>query len=230
MRRTLLVVAAVAIAAVACRSGSPAEDDRLERITLAPREARRSVGEAQHFTATGHYASGVSRNLTQRVRYGSSDTSVAAAANAKGDRSRIAALAPGTAVITATDPTTGVSSHATDGDATITVLGALERITLAPVALTRRVGQTQRLTATGHYAGGTTRNLTQRVTYRSSDAAVVAVPNADGDRSRLEIVGVGRATISAVDAGTGIASTTTGDDATVTAVAEKPSPAASPVR
>jgi uncharacterized protein YjdB len=227
MRVHVLVIAATAVVltSAACRSG----EDHLERITLAPREARRSVGEAQHFTATGHYASGATRNLTQRVRYASSDPGVADASNAKGDRSRIAAIAPGTAVVSATDPETGVTSHATDGDATITVLGALERISLAPAAMTRRVGQTQRLTATGHYAGGVTRNLTQRVMYRSSDPAVVVVPNAEGDRSRLEIVGPGRATIAAVDAATGIASTASGGDATVTAVAEKPSPAPSPV-
>ncbi|MCC6849419.1 MAG: Ig-like domain-containing protein [Deltaproteobacteria bacterium] len=223
LRSVLALAAAAALAAGACRSGPPGAE-RLERITIGPREARRPVGEAQRFTATGHYGGGATRNLTQRVRWESSDPRVAAAVNAKGDRSRIEALAPGTAVITATDPRTGVSSHASGG-ATITVLGALERITLAPAALGRRVGQTQRLTATGHYAGGATRNLTQRVVYRSSDPAVAAAPNDDGDRSRVEIVGVGAATISAIDAETGVSSTTTGGDATIVAVAAKPSPA-----
>lgn len=226
MRGTVRLLTGVFLAATAaCRSSGPPEDARLERLTLAPREIRRPVGEVQHLTATGHYAGGVTRNLTQRVEYRSSDPRVASVANAKGDRSRVEALAPGTAVISATDPKTGVGSGESGGDATISVLGALERLTLAPPTITRRVGQTQRLTATGHYAGATTRNLTQRVEYRSSDPAVAVVPNTEGDRSRVEMVGAGNATISAVDPAMGISSTTTGGDATFLVIAPKASPA-----
>lgn len=213
----VLVLTAVVVA-LGCHSRGDEDGKRLERITLAPREARRSIGQVQHLTATGHYAGGESRNLTQHLQYTSSDPMVANAANAKGERSRITAVGAGTAVISATDPKTGVSSHAGGGDATFVVLGALERITLTPSTIKRPVGQVQRLTATGHYAGGATRNLTQHVTYRSSDAAVAAVPNADGDKSRVEVTGVGSATISALDPATGVTSSA-GGDATVSAIA-----------
>lgn len=223
-RRKILLLAAMAVLAAACRS-EPPPGDRLERITLGPRTARRPVGEAQHLTAIGHYRSGATRNLTQHVEYRSSDPTVAAVANAKGDRSRVEALAPGTAVISAVDPKTGVGSHADGGDATLIVLGALERITLAPAAMTRRVGQSQRLTATGHYAGGATRNLTQRVVYRSSDPTVAVAANVEGDKSRVDIVGAGSAAISALDVASGISSAASSGDASVVAVAAKPSPA-----
>lgn len=226
MRTLVVAIAAAAMLATstACRSGADTENARLERITVSPREARRSVGDTPRLTATGHYSGGATKNLTQRVEYTSSNPAVAGTANAKGDRSRIELLAPGTAVITATDPKTHVSSHASGGDATLTVLGKLESITLSPSTLTRNVGQSQRLTATGHYAGGTTRNLTQHLTYRSSDAEVVAAPNAAGDKSRLEIVGTGTATISAVDGASGISSTTGGGDVTVVVVPPKQGP------
>ena len=204
------------LAVVACRSTPEWESQRLERITLGPHEARRPVGEAQHFTAIGHYSGGATRNLTQRVDWVSSDPAIAAAANKKGDRSRIEALRPGTVTISATDPKTGIGSHATGGDATLTVLGKLERIVLQPSTIKRKVGQTQHLTAIGHYAGGATRNLTQHVTYSSSNPDVVAAPNRDGDKSRIDIVGPGTATITAVDKLTGTSSTTSGSDATVT--------------
>ncbi len=204
----LLVV--ILACAVGCKSG-PDESKRLESITLAPREARRSIGQGQHLTATGHYEGGETRNLTQHLQYASSDPKVATVDNAKGARSLVTAVGPGTAVISATDPKTGVSSHTGGGDATFVVLGALERITLAPSAVKRPVGQVQRLTATGHYAGGATRNLTQHVTYRSSDATVAAVPNAEGDKSRVETKSLGTATISAVDPATGITSADGGD-------------------
>jgi uncharacterized protein YjdB len=208
----------LAMALSSCWSSEP-DPTKLERITLAPKEARRSVGQAQHFTATGHYAGGVTRNLTQRVQYTSSDPAIARAANDKGDRSRIDALAAGAVTISAKDPTTGVTSTAGDGDAAFTVLGALERVTLAPATVKRPVGQAQRLTATGHYAGGATRNLTQHVVYRSSDPTVAGATNPDGDKSRIDALAAGSATISAEDPATGITSTGSGGDAVVTVIA-----------
>jgi hypothetical protein len=44
------------------------------------------------------------------------------------------------------------------------------------------------------------------------------VPNAEGDKSRIEAVGVGTATISAVDPATGIGSTVGGGDAKIDVV------------
>lgn len=217
-----LVVAVALVAVAACRSSSEGENGRLERIAIGPHEARRAVGEAQRFTATGHYAGGATRNLTQRVDWTSSDAAVATAANTKGDRSRVEAVAPGTVIISVVDPKTGIGSHAASGDATLTVLGKLERIVLTPSTITRTIGQTQRLTATGHYAGGTTRNLTQHLAYSSSDPEVAAAPNADGDKSRIEIVGPGAATITAVDKATGVSSATSSGDATVTVTVPKP--------
>lgn len=211
-----LSLAMLLVALVACQSRGESDGNRLESITLTPRDAHRSVGQSQRFTATGHYAGGATRNLTQRVEYGSSDPAVARASNAKGDRSRVEALAPGSVTITATDRATGVSSHASGADAKMVVLGALERVTLTPTFAHRLVGQAQRLTATGHYAGGATRNVTQHVVYRSSDPEIVAAPNAEGDKSRVEAVSLGTATISAVDPVSGITSTTSGGDATVT--------------
>ncbi len=200
-----------------CEQAPAPDAGRLERLTLGPREARRPVGEAQQFTATGHYADGATRNLTQKVEYASSDPAIARAPNAAGNRSRIEAVAPGVATITATDPKTGVRSSG-EGNATLHVLGALERIVLTPTTIRRRVGEAPHVTATGHYAGGTTRNLTQQVEYRSSDPAIVAAPNAAGDKSRLELRAVGSATISALDPKTGVDSKTGGGDATIDVV------------
>lgn len=211
----LMVVLSLAVGTAACRSAPEGEGQRLERITLGPREARRPVGEAQHFTATGHYAGGATRNLTQRVEYASSDAAIARAANTPGNRSRIEAVAPGVATITATDPKSGVSSRASGDDATFRVLGALERIVLAPSTMRRKVGQTHHLTATGHYAGGAVRNLTQHVVYRSSDPTIVAAPNRDGEKSRVEMRAAGAATISAVDPATGVDSSTGGGNVTI---------------
>jgi uncharacterized protein YjdB len=221
----LAALLVVCLSGAACQSASePEKGGRLERLTIGPRQVRRTVGEAQHFTATGHYAGGATRNLTQRVVYASSDPAIAHATNTKGDRSRIDAVAPGTATITAREPKTGVTSNAGGGDASFTVLGALQRIALAPSVITRIVGQTQHLTATGSYAGGTTRNLTQRLVYRSSNPEVAAAPNAKGDKSRIDMIGVGTATISATDPASGISSSVGGGDVTVVVAPSNPGP------
>ena len=203
------------LALAGCERGSRPPAGKLERITIGPREARRSVGESQHFTVTGHYAGGETRNLTQKVEYATSDPAIARAANTKGDRSRIEALAPGTVTISVVEPKTGVRSSAANADATFHVLGALERIVLTPERTKRRVGDMPHLTATGHYAGGTVRNLTQKVEYRSSDPTIVAAPNAVGDKSKLDVRAVGTATISARDPATGVDSSASGGDARI---------------
>ncbi len=204
---------------VACRSAPDGDTQHLERIVVTPSEARRPIGQSQHFTATGYYAGGVTRNLTQRVEWTTSDPAVASAPNTKRDRSRIEPVAAGVVTVSASDPKTGVSSRTSGGDASFTVLGALERISLAPAAMKRRVGDAQRLTATGHYGGGATRNLTQHVIYRSDAANVAAAANPEGDKSRIDALAPGTATISAADPATGITTTASGGDATLTVLA-----------
>jgi uncharacterized protein YjdB len=80
----------------------------LASLTLAAEQTQLTVGEAIQLTATGHLVGGATINLTQQVEYTSSDPAVARAENPPGDRSRILTLAPGTAVISARDPGTGI--------------------------------------------------------------------------------------------------------------------------
>ncbi len=185
---------------------------RAERLTMKPIDVQRAVGEFHHFTVTAHYAGGETRNLTQQCKYRSSDPNVALARNIKGDKSRVEAVAPGTATIVAVHPESGLT---TDG-ATFAVLGALEQISLAPQHPRRALGEVQHYTATGHYAGGTVRNLTQQVEYATSDSTVATAPNAKGNRSRIATVAFGTVTISARDPATGISSSDGGGDAQLT--------------
>jgi hypothetical protein len=187
-------------------------------ITLAPTAATRSVGEFQNFTATGHYEGGGTQNLTQQVVYASSAPSVVSAPNAAGNKGQVEMLAAGTATISATEPVTQIRTTDSGDDATITVLGALERITLSPTQATRAANQVINYTAIGHFGGGTTTNLTQRVDYHSSNEAVASTPNEAGNKSKINTLSPGTVTISATDAATGMSTTTTGDDVTLTVI------------
>jgi hypothetical protein len=187
----------------------------LERITLSPLQATRAANQTINYTATGHFGGGTTKNLTQRVDYASSDPTIASASNEVGNKSKVTTLAPGTVTISATDPVTGVSTTTTGDDVTLTVIGALERITLSPVASTKAPGAVQRYAATGHFGGGVTQNLTQSLLYSSSDPAIASAPNIDGDRSRIDAIAPGTVTIAATHPTAGISTTDTGDDATL---------------
>jgi hypothetical protein len=84
-----------------------------------------------------------------------------------------------------------VSSADSGGNAAVTVLGALESITLSPLDKSRPAGQFQNYVATGHYAGGATQNITQEVTYASSNRASRSAPNTPGNKGRVDTVAPG---------------------------------------
>ena len=80
----------------------------LQFITLSASVPTLLVGSTQQFFATGTYSDGSTQDLTPSVTWGSSDTTVLAFSNASGSAGLASAVAAGTAIVTATDPATGV--------------------------------------------------------------------------------------------------------------------------
>jgi Big-like domain-containing protein len=198
----LLLVSSLASAQVPTVTPTPG-DSPLQSISLVPdatKDKKISVGEFAPFTATGHYQNGAEKNLTQQVNYTSSDPTVAEAPNTPGNKGRVNGIAPGVVTITATDPVTNISSDDPGGvNGQLTVQGALVSITLKPLDKNAAVGDNIQYTATGQLSDGNTKNLTQKVVYSSSNTSVAVCPNADGNKSLVQAVGVGTATISATD-------------------------------
>ena len=113
---------------------------------------------------------------------------------------QLKAQTPGVAVVSAYDPLTGFGSSEHGCDLRVTVRNPALALRLQPELRWVGLGEIVHLTALGVAVDGTTRNLTQRVTYTSSDPSVV-VPMPDPylhDRSRLLTVGPGVATITAI--------------------------------
>ncbi len=202
--------AAVAGAQVPTATPTPGTIVRLE---LKPVTKTISVGESANYTVTAFDAQGLGKNMTQKVAYASSDATVAEAPNAAPNKGRVNGLAPGVVTISATDPVTGVRTTDTGADGTLTVQGALVAITLKPLEKNAVVGDLITYTTTGQLSDGNTKNLTQKVTYTSSDPGVAVCPNADGNRSQVQAVGIGVAVISARDPVTGIATEAEGSGA-----------------
>lgn len=163
-----------------------------------------NLGDMDFFTATADLSNGTTQNYTQKVTWSSTDTSVAPISNTAGTRGQVTAQNPGSATITAVDPVSGVSSASSNSNGTVNVLGALQSISLAPLTVTKIVGDVERFTATGHYAGGATKNITQQVDYSTDDQTVGVATNTAGDKSKIDCVGAGTTTVSATDPSTQI--------------------------
>lgn len=234
-RAVLVVVVVVAWTAVAAaqtatpaRTVTPTPQGTPIRLEVKPLEKTISVGELANYTATLVYPDETTRkNVTQKVQYTSSDPAIAEAPNTEGNRGRVNGIAPGVVTITGTDPGTTLSASGT-----LTVQGALVGLTLKPLEKNAVVGDVVTFTATGNLSDGNTKNMTQKVVYASSNTAVAICPNADGNKSQVQVVGVGTAIISAVDPVTEIASGAAGS-ATVTvsapgATATGPTPTVTP--
>jgi hypothetical protein len=170
----------------------------LEKLTIDPHAVSLLPGEHEGYTVTGHFTGGTTRNLTQRVVYASSNPAVAIATNQAGNRSRVQAVAPGTTVISATDPISGITTTDASNDATLRVVGGLSYIVVQTGTYnqTLPVGKSKRFTATGYFADGSNLNLTQRCQWSSSNPSVAAAPNTPGDRSRIDALSPGYTTIS----------------------------------
>jgi hypothetical protein len=172
-------------------------------------------GTSTFLTAIATFENGATKNYTQKVDWTSNKSNVASVSNVDGERGKVTGNGPGTATIRAHDPVSGVDSKDSNQNGVITVFGALESIELTPTNPTDTVGEERFFTATGHYDGGTERNLTQAVTYTSSNTAVAVATNEAGRKSLVVAVGPGETTITAKDPTTGIVS----NEATYTVVA-----------
>jgi uncharacterized protein YjdB len=186
----------------------------IERIVLIPPLVTRRVGEAHPFAALVYYAGGASELATQQLVYSSSAPDVAVATNDYYVRGRVDAVAGGTAMITATDPVSGVSSTDSGGSARLTVVGPLSRVRVQPSYVTRSYGRAFSFTAIGTDAGGREVNVTQDVIWSSSDPVVAVAPNTEGNRSRIQSHAIGTTTISAFDPQDDVSSAGSNDDAT----------------
>jgi uncharacterized protein YjdB len=188
-------------------------------VRLLVQPATRTVQQdaSVNFTAVAEFKNGATQNYTQKVDWISDDEAIATVSNVAGMRGRATGIAPGEAMISVHDTATGLTSSAANS-ATLTVLGPLLSLTVLPATATRNVGETLNFTVTGHFAGGNDQNVTQKVIYSSSNLAAAIATNQEGNRSLVEAVGEGIAMISATDPDTGITSSASGGDATLTVV------------
>ena len=125
--------------------------------------AKTAAGTSHQFTAFGIYSDGGERNITSSVTWSSSPLTVATINNT----GRAMGLTPGTATITATDPTTSLAQNAslvvTNATVTAIVVSPVNQ-TIAP--LTRLS-----FSALGEFSDGTTQDVTADSSWNSTTGA-----------------------------------------------------------
>ena len=128
-----------------------------------------AAGTSHQFLAYGLYSDGGERNITTSVQWTAVSVSpIVATINSTG---RATGLVPGTATITAKDPTTGVTQNASlvVTNATVTaIVVSPARQTIAPLTQLS-------FSALGQFSDGTTQDITADATWASTNIAVATV-------------------------------------------------------
>ncbi len=175
--------------------GSTPPAATLNSLAVTPATPTIALGTDQQFTATGSYSDGSNRNLTASANWSSSDLAVATI-DAGG-----LATTNGQGATTITASVSGVSDSTT-----LTVDPAsLVSLTVTPADPTLGYqGASQQFVATGTYSDQSTEDLTDTVTWSSSDTSVADI-GSDGFAS---VTGISGSTTIRADSG-GVSDTTT---------------------
>lgn len=172
----------------------------------------------QQLTALGTYNNGATVDLTSIVTWTSVDPTVATVSNAAGSRGVASAVAPGVTTISALEPISGVDSGDTNQSATLSVPAGitLQSIAVNPASTIIDVNQTFPFQAEGTFSDASVHEVTNSVTWSSSDMVVATVSNADGSRGQVTGMDVGTSMIAATHTASGISSNDTNESAVVT--------------
>jgi len=192
-------------------SGGQPVSASLSGLSVTPNAASIAATSTVTLHATGSYSDGTTKDLSSSATWTSSDSKIATVSAA----GVVTGVANGTATISA-------KSGAFTGSASITVTGgaspSLSSIVISPASPSIPINTTQQLAATGSYSDGSSRDLTNIVTWSSSTIA-----NATVDATGLASgVAAGSATITATLGSASKATSVTVTAPTITSISVTP--------
>ncbi len=196
----------------------------LVSIAVTPATASIAATTTQQFVATGTYADNSTSLITSTVTWASSNPTVATVSNSPGTQGLASGLTPGTSSITAT------LGSITSPPATLTVTSAtLVSIAVTPANPAIVLQTQQQFTATGTFSDSSIQDISDTVTWSSSDTTKITItPSGVGSGVAT---GVGTTTnpvtISATKSGVTGSTTATVIPPTVLSIAITPTTAAS---
>lgn len=163
----------------------------LASIAITPNPGSLVLGVPTRFSAIGNYQNGTSQPITSQVVWSVANGAIASVSNTAGSEGSVTGLALGNTTITAT--LAGIS-----GTASLTVVQAnLISIAVNPPTATLTAGSDQPYAAVGTYDNNTTIDLTNQVTWSSTNIAVAQVSNAATSRGLATSLIAGDTIISA---------------------------------
>lgn len=158
-------------------------DVSLSAIEISPQDVQIQIDSTQQFEATGIFSDSSSQDITPLATWDSSDDNVAII----GSTGLATSLATGITTISAAWQSIQASTSLTVTDVSLT------SISIAPDAATIAQGTTVQFQVEGTYSDGSTADITNMVTWQSSDNNVSTVDT----EGLAEGIGAGQAEISA---------------------------------
>jgi hypothetical protein len=168
-------------------------------VSMTPPSATISPGATQQFSLVGTYTDNGTQDLTSSANWSSSVPNTASVL-----LGLVNGLTPGATVISAAYGSLSASAQL-DVTSSLPVLVSLQ---LNPAASTIAVEGTEQMGAVGTFSDGTTQDLTNSVTWSTSDPTILAIqPAGNNDPGSCTGLKVGSATVTAAMAGIGASTT-----------------------
>lgn len=188
----------------------------LVSIGVTPANVSLPRGTSRQLTATGVYSDNTTQDLTSSVAWKSSNSDIAPVSDAARSKGHTDALLPGSSIVTATYGNLS-------GSGTVSVTqAALVSIEVTPSVQSIPNGLSVQFTATGVFTDHSTQDLTELVTWTSSDTSRAAISNASSQNGVATASSVGTAQISASLSTLVGSATLNVTNATLTAIAVTP--------
>lgn len=186
------------------------------RLLVTPPEEQLSVGESRRYSVRAIMDDDSTFNLPRTsVDWTSSEPTIATVDNDPNTAGLVTARAVGETLISGVHRPTGTVAE----DAALRVRGELLSIRVTPRNRQINVGETKSMTAIGTFSDGSEDEVTDDVTWSSTNLGVLTISNLRGTRGHAVGVSPGVASVSAT-AANGISSSETGGDARVRVVGE----------
>lgn len=138
--------------------------------STAPTASQAPAGYSQNLIATGTYSNGTTQVITTSLTWTSATQSIATVTSGSAG-GRVTGVTTGTSVIAATDSTSGVSKSITF---TVTAPVLISIAVSSPSAISA-IGRSEQLVATATYSDSSTANVSNSVTWSSSNTSLATV-------------------------------------------------------
>lgn len=175
----------------------------LVSMSVTSPDASVSAGRTEQFKAMGTYTDGSKQDITASVAWDSSDHTVATVSNSSGSEGLATTYTVSQATqVSITAAQNDCSGNSIGGNKNFTVTNAVpQTISVTPANASYPINSSGvRYTANEMFSDGTNPDVTQSVTWSSSDTTIATVSNAAGTKGQVSTTAkTGSATITATD-------------------------------